>query len=203
MPNNAELVALLLDKASKEGEFLLSSGARRDFYLDAKRVTYDPDGIALIGEMMMHIVRDFDIGRQVEGVSPRGNRVAIVDDVITSGNSVLKAVDAAREVGADVVRLDWLIANRVGPKQYGPPASRFAHSRAFPKFGRQPAIGIRRTFSQKHEKLADSCAAMIADVRVHRVGGTSHIGLWFSSRLTGDLHESLRCGARVTIEDLC
>lgn len=156
MPNNDRLVALLLEKAYREGEFRLSSGAVSDFYLDAKQVTYDPDGIAEVGRLMMELVREFDIqsvggltmgcdaivagtvfasglagrpipgfvvrkeakghglGKQVEGVSPRGKRVAIVDDVITSGGSVLKAVEAAKADGAEVVLVVGLVDREQG-----------------------------------------------------------------------------------------
>ena len=156
MPNNTQLVALLLEKSYKEGDFLLSSGARSDFYLDAKQVTYDPDGMVLVGEMMMQLVEDFDIEavggltmgadaivastvfasartskrvsgfvarkepkqygleKHVEGVSPQGKRVAIVDDVITSGQSALKAVQAARAAGAHVVLVVGLVDREQG-----------------------------------------------------------------------------------------
>ena len=156
MPNNAQLVTLLLKKAYKEGDFLLSSGARSDFYLDAKQVTYDPEGIALVGDMMVRLFGEFDIEavggltmgadaivagtvfasaqshrripgfvvrkeqkqhgleRQVEGVNPSGKRVAIVDDVITSGASVLKAIDAARSAGAMVVLVVGVVDREQG-----------------------------------------------------------------------------------------
>ena len=156
MPNNTQLVALLLEKSYKEGEFLLSSGARSDFYLDAKQVTYDPDGMVLVGAMMMKLVEEFDIEavggltmgadaivastvfasastskrvtgfvarkepkqygleKHVEGVNPQGKRVAIVDDVITSGQSVLKAVQAARAAGAHVVLVVGLVDREQG-----------------------------------------------------------------------------------------
>ncbi len=38
----------------------------------------------------------------IEGVSPEGKRVALVEDVVTSGGSVLRALDAVREAGAEV-----------------------------------------------------------------------------------------------------
>jgi len=41
-------------------------------------------------------------GRQIEGNLLKGWKVAIIEDVITTGASALKAVNAAREVGAEV-----------------------------------------------------------------------------------------------------
>lgn len=160
MPNNSALVALLLEKSYREGDFVLSSGARSDFYLDAKQVTYDAGGIALVGEMMMQLMMEFRIEavggltmgadaivagtvyasantdtpltgfvvrkepkqhgltKLLEGVNPSGKRVAIVDDVITSGGSSLKAVNAAKNAGAHVV----LVVGVVDREQGGPAA---------------------------------------------------------------------------------
>ncbi len=47
-------------------------------------------------------VKDHGLGRLVEGVVKTGDRALIVDDVLTSGGSVLKAVAAARESGLHV-----------------------------------------------------------------------------------------------------
>ena len=41
--------------------------------------------------------------KQVEGGLKKGDRVVIVDDVFTKGGSALKAVEAARELGCEVV----------------------------------------------------------------------------------------------------
>ncbi len=41
--------------------------------------------------------------RQVEGPLQRGDRVAVVDDVLTTGGSILQAIDAVEAAGATVV----------------------------------------------------------------------------------------------------
>ncbi|MEK6803335.1 MAG: orotate phosphoribosyltransferase [Nitrospirota bacterium] len=46
--------------------------------------------------------KDHGLGRLVEGVVKAGDRALIVDDVLTSGGSVLKAIAAAREAGLKV-----------------------------------------------------------------------------------------------------
>ena len=46
--------------------------------------------------------KEYGTCRQVEGVGVEGKRVCIVEDVITSGGSVLRAIDALRDGGADV-----------------------------------------------------------------------------------------------------
>ncbi len=42
-------------------------------------------------------------GKQIEGNFKRGDRVVVVDDVITTGGSTLKAIEAIREGGGEVV----------------------------------------------------------------------------------------------------
>ena len=53
-------------------------------------------------------------GRQVEGPVEPGQRVVIVEDVITSGGSALKAVEAARAFGLEVVGVFGIIDRLAG-----------------------------------------------------------------------------------------
>ncbi len=46
--------------------------------------------------------KDHGLGKLIEGAVQAGDRALIVDDVLTSGGSLLKAVAAAREAGLDV-----------------------------------------------------------------------------------------------------
>lgn len=141
MSERARLAALLARYAYKEGDFVLSSGARSTFYLDAKQVTQRPEGVALVGAAVLRIARELGVecvggltmgadaivtaavaaagaagapltgfvvrkepkqhGLQklIEGVSPEGKTVAIVEDVVTSGASALRAAEAVRGAG--------------------------------------------------------------------------------------------------------
>ena len=47
-------------------------------------------------------VKDHGLGKLIEGAVQPGDRALIVDDVLTSGGSVIKAVQAAREAGLTV-----------------------------------------------------------------------------------------------------
>jgi orotate phosphoribosyltransferase len=44
-------------------------------------------------------------GRQIEGLFPEGMDVALVEDVVTAGGSVLKAIDAVEAAGSRVTRV--------------------------------------------------------------------------------------------------
>jgi len=46
-----QLRALLQEKSVCHGEFTLASGAKSDFYVDARITTFDPRGACLIGEV--------------------------------------------------------------------------------------------------------------------------------------------------------
>ncbi len=153
---NGQLAALLARLAYREGEFRLSSGRTSTFYLDAKQVTYHPEGVGLVGAAIVEIARELDVeavggptmgadaivaaavwasrdsdtplagfvvrkegkrhGLQkwIEGVSPKGRRVAIVEDVVTTGGSVLRAVEAVREAGAEVAVVIALVDREEG-----------------------------------------------------------------------------------------
>jgi orotate phosphoribosyltransferase len=130
------------------GQIRLVSGAESSFYFNMKPTCFDPEGAALVGELVLdEVARDgallvgglemgavpivacvaqlsFIRGRPVagffvrkaakehgtrkiveglpEGVQIAGKRALLVDDVTTTGGSVLRAVEAAREAGAEV-----------------------------------------------------------------------------------------------------
>jgi orotate phosphoribosyltransferase len=48
----------------------------------------------------------------VEGHSRAGSRVVIVDDVVTTGTSTLRAFEAAREQGFEIVKI-WVLVDRL------------------------------------------------------------------------------------------
>ena len=58
--------------------------------------------------------KQYGLSKTIEGVNPNGKRVAIVDDVITSGTSALKAVNDARKAGAIVELVVGLVDREQG-----------------------------------------------------------------------------------------
>ena len=126
----------------------LSSGKETDFYFDGRQVSLDPEGSALIGELMMDEIerrggvdavggltsgadpitsaigvlayqrgvplklfyvrkepKSHGLGKQIEGPPlPAGATVVIVDDVITTGKSILESRRVVEnETGARVL----------------------------------------------------------------------------------------------------
>ncbi|NOY53329.1 MAG: orotate phosphoribosyltransferase [Deltaproteobacteria bacterium] len=55
--------------------------------------------------------------RKIEGNVRKGDRVVVVDDVVTTGGSTLQAVEAAQSAGFDVVRILTLVDRQEGGRE--------------------------------------------------------------------------------------
>jgi len=73
-----------------------------------------------------HLIRAFTVrkeakahgtGRLIEGPFREGDRVAIIEDVITTGGSALRAVEAVRNAGATVAGVLALVDREEGGKE--------------------------------------------------------------------------------------
>jgi orotate phosphoribosyltransferase len=62
-------------------------------------------------------VKDHGTKKLIEGNLKPGSRVVIVDDVITSGGSSLKAIEAVREIGCEVVLVLALVDRLQGARE--------------------------------------------------------------------------------------
>jgi orotate phosphoribosyltransferase len=58
--------------------------------------------------------KDHGRGRQVEGADVKGKRVVVVEDTSTTGQSALKAVEALRREGAEVVAVAVIVDRSTG-----------------------------------------------------------------------------------------
>jgi orotate phosphoribosyltransferase len=61
--------------------------------------------------------KDHGTGRQIEGGLEAGDRVLIIEDVITTAGSSLKAVDALRAAGAEIVGVLSVIDRESGGRE--------------------------------------------------------------------------------------
>ncbi|MCS7303793.1 MAG: orotate phosphoribosyltransferase [Thermoguttaceae bacterium] len=148
MYDKTALVALMRAKALRFGDFVLTSGRRASYYLDAKQVTLDPEGARLVAGGLLELLakgewpdaiggmsigadpitasvvvlsaiqgrplRGFMVrkepkghgtGQYIEGPVQPGDRVAIVEDVVTTGGSGLQAIERAESYGLKVIRV--------------------------------------------------------------------------------------------------
>ncbi|MGO9690605.1 MAG: orotate phosphoribosyltransferase [Syntrophobacteraceae bacterium] len=142
------LLELILEYAFQYSEtpaFKLAHGGTSRFYFNCKRITLDPEGQYLVGNLVFDAVKDLGIsaiggltlgadpianataysswlrGRPIqsfivrktskdhgiiaaiEGKIKAGDRVAVVDDVVTTGGSTLQAISACRQAGLEIV----------------------------------------------------------------------------------------------------
>ncbi|HEX8691106.1 MAG TPA: orotate phosphoribosyltransferase [Longimicrobium sp.] len=147
MEDRDRLLRLLLERSFRVGDFVLSSGARSRFYVDARTTTTHAEGQALVGRLGLAAIRAagwgpaaaggltmgadpvayaiahaswlagdpvhaFTVrkepkahgaGKRIEGCFAAGDAVVVVEDVITTGGSALKAVQAVEAEGGTVL----------------------------------------------------------------------------------------------------
>src|SRR4051812_672127 len=51
MSGRSALIALLRERSVKHGDFVLASGRRSQFYIDARLTTMSPEGLSMIGAL--------------------------------------------------------------------------------------------------------------------------------------------------------
>lgn len=73
--------------------------------------------LPLLGFIVRKEAKQHGTGRQVEGPVKPGMSAVIVEDVVTSGGSALKAVDAAREFGLKVDRILAIVDRLEGGRE--------------------------------------------------------------------------------------
>jgi orotate phosphoribosyltransferase len=74
-------------------------------------------GLPLKGFMIRKEPKGHGLGRYVEGPVASGNRVVILEDVVTTGGSSLLAIDRAIEFGLQVERVVTLVDRLAGGKE--------------------------------------------------------------------------------------
>lgn len=152
------LLTLLAERAYQyrpDDPFTLSSGAKSDYYLDARVVTWDPEAKPLIGALVFDAIagradaaggltlgadpiagavayysqsvgtpiraftvrkqaKQHGMGRAIEGSIRAGDRVAIIDDVVTTGTSTLDAIDRCQAAGHAITAVVILVDREEG-----------------------------------------------------------------------------------------
>jgi orotate phosphoribosyltransferase len=140
------LLDVLNRRSVRRGNFVLSSGKKSNYYIDARLTTMSGDGLKIVGQLGAAAIRDagwdaravggltlgadpvayaialasHDTGRPldaftvrkepkthgtgqvIEGCFAPGDRVVIVEDVLTTGASALRAAAAIRAAGGHI-----------------------------------------------------------------------------------------------------
>lgn len=153
------LAKLLYERSYKEGEFILTSGRKSDFYFDGKQTALHPEGAYLIGHLFNNLLKknssitavggltlgadplvtatsviSYQLGRPLpafivrkspkghgtnqylEGLSnlQLGKPVAMLEDVVTTGGSLLTACERVKEAGFTIGMLCTVLDREEG-----------------------------------------------------------------------------------------
>lgn len=147
MKDRESLAALLRARSVNVGDFLLASGQRSRYYIDARKTTMSAPGQVLVGRLGLATIREagwapsavggltlgadpvayaiarasadlpphiqaFTVrkepkahgtARRIEGNFNPGDRVVVLEDVITTGGSALQAIAAVRAEAGEVL----------------------------------------------------------------------------------------------------
>jgi orotate phosphoribosyltransferase len=162
MDEKQRLLEILKKLSYEEGEFILKSGKKSTYYIDARETALNPEGMYLIGRIMYKMVREIPGIGAVGGVSvgadplvcavalasyslnddlsgffirkePKGHGknlwiegaknlkkgmdVIILEDVVTTGGSSLKAVEITEGEGYNVKGIIALLDRLDGGKE--------------------------------------------------------------------------------------
>ena len=161
MSDRAALIELLQHRSLKHGDFVLASGQRSTYYIDARPTTMSGQGQRIIGRLGLQAIRNagwepagiggltmgadpvayaiaaasaddppaidaFSVrkaakehgaGKRIEGNFQPGDRVVVVEDVITSGGSALTAAAAVAEAGGEVLGIVSLVDRLQGGRE--------------------------------------------------------------------------------------
>lgn len=74
-------------------------------------------GNPLNGFLVRKEEKDHGTGKMIEGNINRGDRVAVVEDVVTSGGSVFRAIEAIENFGAKVAKVLVVVDREAGGKE--------------------------------------------------------------------------------------
>ena len=155
------LAKLLVQKSYREGDFLLASGRRSDYYFDCRVTALPAEGSWLIGTLFNDLLRDAPIkgvggmtlgadplvaattvishaqGRPLHGLLVRkeakghgtgqfveglgnfaaGDAVAMLEDVVTTGGSLLNACARVRDAGLSIVAACAILDREEGGRE--------------------------------------------------------------------------------------
>jgi orotate phosphoribosyltransferase len=93
---------------------------------------YHQEGRALEGFFVRKQAKSHGSQERIEGVLPKGARVAVLDDVLTTGGSVVQAIEEIEKAGAQVVAVLCIVDRLEG-----------AREKLAPKYDYRPIFTIR------------------------------------------------------------
>jgi orotate phosphoribosyltransferase len=161
MTDRQQLIELLSTRSVKRGNFVLASGKTSEIYIDVRLTSMSPEGLGLIGPLVLAAIRNagwiadsiggmtlgadpiayatsyasntnapllraFTVrketkghgtGRPIEGPFQSGDHVVVVEDVITTGSSALRAIQTITESGGSISGIVAIVDREEGGRE--------------------------------------------------------------------------------------
>jgi orotate phosphoribosyltransferase len=83
----------------------------------AATMHYHKQGQAMDGFFVRKEAKQHGLQKNIEGVLPRGGRVVIVEDVMTTGGSAVTAIEAVQHAGATVLAVVGIVDRLQGARE--------------------------------------------------------------------------------------
>ena len=99
---------------------------------------YHQEGRALEGFFVRKETKDHGSRERLEGVLPPGARVAVLDDVLTTGGSVLQAITEVEKAGGKVVTVVCIVDRLEGARELLAPKYKYQPIFTIRDFGVEP-----------------------------------------------------------------
>jgi orotate phosphoribosyltransferase len=155
-----KLLYLLKRYAFKKGEFILSSGRKSSYYIDARTVTLSSEGAYLCARVILDLIKDKKVSaiggpsvgadpilgaiatlshieripiktfiirkelkphgrkREIEGPDlKKGEEVILIDDVVTTGESLIRSMRILKGMGINVKEAICLVDRQEGAEE--------------------------------------------------------------------------------------
>ena len=98
-----------------EGDFTLSSGKKSNYYINMKKAITEPEILSTISKLITEKIAEEDgTSKLIEGELLEGDNVIVVEDVSTTGGSLLKAIKAIQDNGGNVKRAVVVVDRQEG-----------------------------------------------------------------------------------------
>lgn len=110
---------VFLDEIRKDPEITAVGGPTMgaDPIVGSLMVLSHESGCALPGFLVRKGEKDHGTGKLIEGNLKPGDNVAVVEDIVTTGNSVIKAIEAVRGAGASVNKALVIVDREEGARE--------------------------------------------------------------------------------------
>mgnify|MGYP000497617361 CR=1 FL=1 len=111
------LARLLVEKSYREGDFVLASGRRSDYYFDCRVTALHAEGSWLIGTLLNDLLKDVPVvgvGGMTMGADPLVSATTAISHEL---GRPLNACDRVRAAGLDIVAVCCILDREEGGRE--------------------------------------------------------------------------------------